>query len=354
MPDFSMSLNEDQLQIQKWVHDFAEDVVRPAGRGVGRARGVPVADRRGGGQDRAVRLRLHGQRDVGDPTGLTLPVAIEELFWGDAGIGLAIFGLGARRRRHRRQRHARAGRWSGCRSATARRQGQARRLLRQRARRRLRRVVAAHPRRLRRGQRRVGAQRHQGVDHQRRHRRRPRRRRRGRPRAQGPRPGQLRRAARHQGPVAGPEVQEARHPGVAHRRGRARRRARARAAACSAARRSSTPSWPGPARRGHSRREAAGDGDVRGHPARRRRAGPRHRPRRLRVRARLRQGAQGVRQADHHEPGASPSSWPTWPPRSTPPACWSGGPRGWPATAATRNAEGSMSQAQGRPRSRCG
>ena len=29
---------------------------------------------------------------IGDPTGLTLPVAIEELFWGDAGIGLAIMG----------------------------------------------------------------------------------------------------------------------------------------------------------------------------------------------------------------------------------------------------------------------
>jgi alkylation response protein AidB-like acyl-CoA dehydrogenase len=31
---------------------------------------------------------------LGDPTGLTLPVAIEELFWGDAGIGLSIFGSG--------------------------------------------------------------------------------------------------------------------------------------------------------------------------------------------------------------------------------------------------------------------
>ena len=28
--DFSLDLNEDQLQIQKWVHDFAEDVIRPA------------------------------------------------------------------------------------------------------------------------------------------------------------------------------------------------------------------------------------------------------------------------------------------------------------------------------------
>ena len=29
-----------------------------------------------------------------DPTGLTLPVAVEELFWGDAGIGLSIMGTG--------------------------------------------------------------------------------------------------------------------------------------------------------------------------------------------------------------------------------------------------------------------
>jgi len=29
-----------------------------------------------------------------DNTGLTLPITLEELFWGDAGIGLAIFGSG--------------------------------------------------------------------------------------------------------------------------------------------------------------------------------------------------------------------------------------------------------------------
>ena len=31
MSDYSLELNEDQLQIQKWVHEFAENVVRPAG-----------------------------------------------------------------------------------------------------------------------------------------------------------------------------------------------------------------------------------------------------------------------------------------------------------------------------------
>ena len=29
MAEFSMELNEDQLQLQKWVHGFAEDVMRP-------------------------------------------------------------------------------------------------------------------------------------------------------------------------------------------------------------------------------------------------------------------------------------------------------------------------------------
>ena len=27
--EFSLNLNEDQIQLQKWVHDFAVDVIRP-------------------------------------------------------------------------------------------------------------------------------------------------------------------------------------------------------------------------------------------------------------------------------------------------------------------------------------
>ena len=47
----------------------------------------------------AAKVGLYGfdfmaQAMMGDPTGLTMPVAMEELFWGDAGIGLAIFGSG--------------------------------------------------------------------------------------------------------------------------------------------------------------------------------------------------------------------------------------------------------------------
>ncbi len=95
MADFSLALNEDQLQIQKWVHDFAEDVIRPPAEEWDEREEFPWPIVAGGRQDRPLRLRLLGPGvDVGDPTGLTLPIAIEELFWGDAGIGLSIFGSG--------------------------------------------------------------------------------------------------------------------------------------------------------------------------------------------------------------------------------------------------------------------
>ena len=65
-------------------------------------------------------------------------------------------------------------------------------------------------------------------------------------------PGQLRDPARHQGGVAGSEVQEARHQGLAHRRGRARGRA---------------GTWSLPARRQGEARRQAGQG-PRGRPHR--------------------------------------------------------------------------------------
>jgi alkylation response protein AidB-like acyl-CoA dehydrogenase len=47
--------------------------------------------------EEAAKIGLYGWEFIAegmmnDPTGLTLPVAIEELFWGDAGIGMAIMG----------------------------------------------------------------------------------------------------------------------------------------------------------------------------------------------------------------------------------------------------------------------
>ncbi len=92
MPDFSMSLNEDQITIQKWVHDFAENVMRPVAEEWDEREEFPWPV-----VQEAAQIGLYGfdfmaQALMGDSTGLTLPVATEELFWGDAGIGLSIVG----------------------------------------------------------------------------------------------------------------------------------------------------------------------------------------------------------------------------------------------------------------------
>ena len=91
MPDFSLELNEDQLQIQKWVHDFAENVMRPAAHEWDEREETPWPI-----IEEAARIGLYSMDFVAnafaDPTGLGLPLVMEEAAWGDAGIGLAIFG----------------------------------------------------------------------------------------------------------------------------------------------------------------------------------------------------------------------------------------------------------------------
>ncbi len=94
MAEFSLSLNEDQIQIRDWVHEFAKDVVRPVAEEWDEREEFPWPV-----VQEAAKVGLYGfdfmaQAMMGDPTGLTMPVAMEELFWGDAGIGLAIFGSG--------------------------------------------------------------------------------------------------------------------------------------------------------------------------------------------------------------------------------------------------------------------
>ena len=93
MPEFNLELDEDQLIIQKWVHDFAEDVMRPVAEEWDEREEFPWPV-----VEQAAEVGLYGfefmANALGDPSGLTLPVALEELFWGDAGIGLSIMGSG--------------------------------------------------------------------------------------------------------------------------------------------------------------------------------------------------------------------------------------------------------------------
>jgi len=88
---FSMGLSQDQRDIRDWVHGFAEGVVRPAAAEWDEREETPWPV-----IQEAAKIGLYGFESLAqfyaDPTGLTLPIVNEELFWGDAGIGMAIMG----------------------------------------------------------------------------------------------------------------------------------------------------------------------------------------------------------------------------------------------------------------------
>jgi len=89
--NFTLALNQDQLDIREWVHGFAEKVVRPAAAEWDEREETPWPI-----IQEAAKIGLYGFESIAqfwsDPTGLTLPIVNEELFWGDAGIGMAIMG----------------------------------------------------------------------------------------------------------------------------------------------------------------------------------------------------------------------------------------------------------------------
>ena len=88
---FSMALNQDQRDIREWVHGFSENVVRPAAAEWDEREETPWPV-----IQEAAKIGLYGFEGLAqfwaDPTGLTLPIVNEELFWGDAGIGMSIMG----------------------------------------------------------------------------------------------------------------------------------------------------------------------------------------------------------------------------------------------------------------------
>ena len=89
--EFSLSLSEDQKDIQKWVHDFAERVVRPAAREWDEREETPWPI-----IQEAAKAGLYSldfiANGYADKSGLTLALVNEEMAWGDAGITLSIFG----------------------------------------------------------------------------------------------------------------------------------------------------------------------------------------------------------------------------------------------------------------------
>lgn len=88
---FSMELNDEQRQMQKWIHDFAKNVIRPVAREWDEREETPWPV-----IEEAAKVGIYSwefiQNAFADPTGLMMPISNEELFWGDAGIALSIMG----------------------------------------------------------------------------------------------------------------------------------------------------------------------------------------------------------------------------------------------------------------------
>ena len=88
---FTMELSQDQLDIREWVHGFAEGVMRPAASEWDEREETPWPV-----IQEAAKIGLYGFEGLAqfwaDPSGLSLPIVNEELFWGDAGIGMSLMG----------------------------------------------------------------------------------------------------------------------------------------------------------------------------------------------------------------------------------------------------------------------
>ncbi|MBE3011033.1 acyl-CoA dehydrogenase family protein [Microbispora sp. NEAU-D428] len=90
---FCPELSDDLRELRDWVHEFARDVIRPAGAEWDEREETPWPVIQEAAKIGLYSLDFFAQQWF-EESGLGLPVAFEELFWGDAGIGLSIVGTG--------------------------------------------------------------------------------------------------------------------------------------------------------------------------------------------------------------------------------------------------------------------
>src|SRR3954462_15698175 len=93
MTEFTMELNDEQKEVRDWLHGFAADVIRPAAAEWDEREETPWPVIQEAAKVGIYSLDFYAQQYF-DPTGLGIPMAMEELFWGDAGIALSIVGTG--------------------------------------------------------------------------------------------------------------------------------------------------------------------------------------------------------------------------------------------------------------------
>ena len=90
---FSLELSEDVIEVRDWVHEFARDVLRPAAAEWDEREETPWPIIQEAAKIGLYSIEFFATQSA-EPTGLGMPVAVEELFWGDAGIGMSIMGTG--------------------------------------------------------------------------------------------------------------------------------------------------------------------------------------------------------------------------------------------------------------------
>ncbi|GGK83616.1 acyl-CoA dehydrogenase [Planomonospora parontospora subsp. parontospora] len=90
---FCPELSDDVREVRDWVREFARTVVRPAGAEWDEREETPWPIIQEAAKIGLYSLDFFAQQSF-EPSGLGLMVAFEELFWGDAGIGLSIVGTG--------------------------------------------------------------------------------------------------------------------------------------------------------------------------------------------------------------------------------------------------------------------
>jgi alkylation response protein AidB-like acyl-CoA dehydrogenase len=87
----SFELTESQLQVRSWLHGFAADVIRPAAQEFDEREEFPWPVLQEAAKVGVYSLDFFASQWA-DDSGIGLPLTMEELFWGDAGIGLALTG----------------------------------------------------------------------------------------------------------------------------------------------------------------------------------------------------------------------------------------------------------------------
>ncbi len=91
MAEFSLELNEEQKTLQEWLHGFAVNEMRPIASEWDEREETPWEF-----INRAAELGIYSMDFImdcfSDPTGLKMMIALEELSWGDAGLGMSLLG----------------------------------------------------------------------------------------------------------------------------------------------------------------------------------------------------------------------------------------------------------------------